>query len=101
MDAATQMHLAKILSLVGLIGATIEYAEIIKRRARLLPVGDRARFEAGALRTVVSVPEAASRLRVTTPPRRNPFAADIGWAAVGLISLLIKSLLRAWRAVRP
>lgn len=101
MDAATQMLLAKFLSLAALIGATIEYAEIINRRPRRLQVADHAWFEGDVTRGVVGVPEAPPRPRGTSSPRRSQLAAGIGWAAVGLIALVVRGLLSAWRAVRP
>ena len=101
MDASTQMQLAKLLSLVGLIGATIEYAEIIKRRARFPRAVQRTWFDADPMREVVRAAQAPPRSRATGSSRANQVAADIGWAAVGLIGLVIRGVLIAWRSVRP
>ncbi|MDQ3690408.1 MAG: hypothetical protein M3406_10305 [Chloroflexota bacterium] len=98
MDAATQTQLGQILSLAGLIGATIEYAEIIKRRARILRVADRPWVAGDRSRGVGRFPNAPPRLRGTTAPRGNQLGG-IGWAAIGLIALVIRGLLSAWRAV--
>jgi hypothetical protein len=110
MQPATHPLLVQLVTLSGLIGGTIEYAEIIKRRARLrVQVAERAWYpENGGLRGLVRVYEAPPRSRWPTLPSRSHLAADLGWAAIGLIALvigpfvlLIYSVLRAWRAVRP
>jgi hypothetical protein len=48
--------LAQLLSLAALIGATIEYAEIMKRRTAMRRyVGERSLFEGDGLRGLVRV----------------------------------------------
>jgi hypothetical protein len=96
----TQALLVKFLSLAGLIGATIEYAEIIKRRASLRQTADRGPSDANKMRPVVRVPRASPRPQGMASSRLNRLASDIGWAAVGLIALAITGVLRAWRSVR-
>ncbi len=53
---ATDLFLAHLLSLAGLIGGTVEYCEIIKRRAELRRFdADRRAAEASGLRGLVRV----------------------------------------------
>lgn len=110
MQAATHTVLAQLLTLSALIGGTIEYAEIIKRRAsRRLQVAEGAGYpEEDGFAGWSAAFQAQPRPRWSTSPSRSHLAADLGWAAIGLIALaigpfvlLIHSLLRAWRAVRP
>jgi hypothetical protein len=77
MHAATNALLVQLLTTAGLIGATIEYAEIIKRRAQLrLQAAERAWFEEDGLRGLVRVFEASDVL-VKAPRRRwRQFAID-------------------------
>ncbi len=98
MDAATHTNLAQILSLAGLIGATIAYAEIIKRRARLLQTADRHSFHESRSGQGGRFPNALLGRRETMALRSNQFAG-IGWAAIGLLALVVRGLLSAWRAV--
>jgi len=110
MQAATHTVLAQLVSLSGLIGGTIEYAEIIKRRARRrLQVAEGAGYPAEDGRAGWSASfQAPPRPRWSTSPLPSHLAADLGWAAIGLIALvigpfvlLIDSVLRAWRGSDP
>ena len=52
----TQLLLAQLLAIAGLIGGTIEYVEIIQRRAELRRIeADRLADEASGLRGMVRV----------------------------------------------
>ena len=77
MHAATHALLVQLVTTAGLIGATIEYAEIVKRRAQLrLQAAERARFEEDSPRGVVRVFEAGDG-PVKAPRRRwRRFAVD-------------------------
>jgi hypothetical protein len=77
MQAETQTLLTQLVTLAGLIGATIEYAEIVKRRAQLrLQVAERKWFEEDGLRGLVRVFE-AGELPAKAPRRRwRQFAVD-------------------------
>ncbi len=70
MHAATNALLVQLVTVAGLIGATIECAEIVKRRAQLrLQAAERAWFEEDGLRGLVrlfgtgDVPAKAPRRR--------------------------------------
>ena len=70
MHPVEQTLLTQLVVTAGLIGATIEYAEIVKRRAQLrLQAAERAWFEEDGLRGLVRVfaqveaPAKARRLR--------------------------------------
>ena len=70
MQAETQTLLTQLVTLAGLIGGTIEYAEIVKRRAQLrLQVAERKWFEEDGLRGLVRVFEAGEL--PAKPPRRH------------------------------
>ena len=78
MHAGTNALLVQLVTTAGLIGATIEYAEIIKRRALLrLQVAERALFEEDGLRGLVRVFEASEVLaKAPRRPRWRQFAID-------------------------
>ena len=64
MQAATHTLLTQLVIVSGLIGGTIEYAEIIKRRARRLQVAEAAWYpKEDPLRGSVRVFEAPFRPR--------------------------------------
>jgi hypothetical protein len=76
MQAAEQTLLTQLVTLAGLIGATIEYAEIVKRRAQLrLQAAERRWFEEDGLRGLVRVFE---QVEAPVKPRRRwrQFAVD-------------------------
>ena len=77
MQAETQTLLTQLVTLAGLIGGTIEYAEIVKRRAQFrLQVAERAWFEEDGLRGLVRVFE-AGEVPAKAPRRRwRQFAID-------------------------
>jgi hypothetical protein len=110
MQAATHTLLTQVVVLSGLIGGTIEYAEIIKRRAQ-----GRLQLTEGAYYGEVSAPrrpfprfQILRGFRASTSHSRNELAADFGWAVIGLVAILLipfaaalQTAARAWRAVRP
>ena len=75
MQAETQTLLTQLVTLAGLIGGTIEYAEIVKRRAQLrLQVAERKWFEEDGLRGLVRV---FAQSEAPVKPRRwRHFAVD-------------------------
>ena len=77
MHAATNALLVQLVTVAGLIGATIEYAEIVKRRAQLrLQAAQRAWFEEDGLRGLVRL-FGAGEVPTKAPPRRwRRFAID-------------------------
>lgn len=90
MDATAQTILPKLLTLAALIAVTIEYVEIIKRRsARHHREPEVTRSDSQGL---------GRGARSSMSFRRSNAVADIGWAAIGLIALLIARIVRAWRA---
>ncbi len=77
MHPVEQTLLTQLVVTAGLIGATIEYAEIVKRRAQLrLQAAERAWFEEDGLRGLVRV--FAQAEAPAKPPRRHwrQFALD-------------------------
>lgn len=77
MHAATNALLVQLVTVAGLIGATIEYAEIIKRRAQLrLQAAERAWFEEDGLRGLVRVFEASEAPAMAPRRRWRQFAVD-------------------------
>jgi hypothetical protein len=109
MQAATHTLLTQLVILSGLIGGTIEYAEIIKRRARRLQVAEGAWYpEEDRRRGSVRAVPAGVRPRWATSPSGSHVAVDLGWAVIGLIALLLiplalvlQSVPRAWRHLFP
>ena len=77
MHAATNALLVQLVTVAGLIGATIEYAEIVKRRTQLrLQAAERAWFEEDGLRGLVRL-FGAGDVPAKTPRRRwRRFAID-------------------------
>lgn len=77
MHTATNALLVQLVTVAGLIGATIEYAEIIKRRAqRRLQAAERAWFEEDGLRGLVRVFEAGEVPAKPARRRWRQFAID-------------------------
>jgi hypothetical protein len=109
MQAAAHTLLTQLVVVSGLIGGTIEYAEIIRRRAQgRLQVAEGAWYpEEDPLRRLVRSFQVPRRLARSTSPSRSDFGGDLGWAVIGLVAMLLipfaavlQTALRVWRAVR-